>query len=128
MVHFHPTLRQRRLHFAIAHHLLQITIAERIETVPANAREDDLRQKVTPCMLGDLEVIGVGIQRIYLSKEIFLAYYSSRFCNTTPFFDTLPAILIQPLTFVWKIYSVNQRKLERTYPLVERLSIIGGRV
>jgi len=32
---------------------------------------------------GDLEVIAVGTQRIYLSKEIYLAYYFSRFCNTT---------------------------------------------
>jgi hypothetical protein len=33
---------------------------------------------------GDLEVvIAISTQRIYLSKEIYLAYHSSHFCNTT---------------------------------------------
>ncbi len=33
--------------------------------------------------MGELEVIAVATQKIYFSKEICLAYHSSRFCNTT---------------------------------------------
>ena len=43
MIHFHA---------ALTHHLLQLTIADWIEAVPANAPENDFRHKVTPFELG----------------------------------------------------------------------------
>jgi len=51
MVYFHPPL---------AHHLLQLAVANGIEAVPAHTPEDYFRQKVTPLERG-FGVHGAGV-------------------------------------------------------------------